>query len=258
MSEGAWFLVRCDMHKHEKMAALPNDAARLGWYVVLAEAKVQKKQGTFASELHFKAVVGRFARYLPDYIKAALIEREADRLVVHDWQRHQWAGKKAGQREDNGGTNEGQEEDLHAGAPAVPVPVNVKQPTSGEKGSGEEGADALDAYYRLTGSWPSQKVRPWITQLIDTHGDLAVIQALGAESIADSTRNTLLGRVSDRLEREAHEAEKRRQSAATKAAEEERQKLASIPPEVLEANKDRVHQMMVEAGLVTSKPKEAA
>ena len=138
MAERAWFAVECGMHKHEKMADLPSDTARLGWYTVLAEAKLQRKQGQFASEAHFRAVVGRFARYLKDYLTAKLIDRSDDgSLAVHDWQRHQWAAKKAGQREDNAGTSERQIEDLHAGGRAVtvPVPVDVYVSPSVENGT---------------------------------------------------------------------------------------------------------------------------
>lgn len=257
MAERAWFAVECGMHKHEKMAGLPNDTARLGWYVVLAEAKLQKKQGQFASEAHFKAVIGRFARYLTNYVDAKLLDQVEGGLVVHDWQRHQWAAKKAGQREDNEGTSEGQKEDLQARTPAVP-PVNVVS-TAGEEGvSGETGADALDAWYRLTGSWPSPKVLPWLNRLIDNHTDAAVCEALGAEWMADPTRNTILGRVSDRLAKEAHESEKRRAAAKKKAAEDERRRIEEMPAEQRAANLERLRQAMEEKGLRLPRPETAA
>lgn len=125
-----WFQVNCDLPKHPKMAALPNDAARWGWLAVLAEAKLQRKQGTFASEAHFKEVMGRHGRNLKHYVAAKLIEPRRDgSLAVHDWQHHQWAGTKAGQREDIPKTSDGQKEDPHAhagavhteGVPTVPV-----------------------------------------------------------------------------------------------------------------------------------------
>jgi hypothetical protein len=112
-----------------------------------------------------------------------------------------------------------------------------------------EPADALDAFYRLTGSWPSPKVLPWLNRLIDAHSDASVSQALGAEWIVSSDRSSILGRVNDRLEREAHEAEKRRQAASVKAAEEERRKIEAMPQEQREANKNRLREMMVKSGL---------
>ena len=121
-----WFVVECGLYKHPKMAALPNDTARFGWIAVLAEAKQQRQQGTFASEAHFKEVMGRHGRQLKHYLAVGLMERsEAGRLAVHDWKQHQWAGKKAGQREDNSETNEGQNEDPHARERAVSLSVGV-------------------------------------------------------------------------------------------------------------------------------------
>ena len=139
MTERAWFAVECGMHKHEKMAGLSSDMARLGWYAVLAEAKLQKRQGHFASEAHFRAVVGRYARFLKEYVAAHLLDAEADGgLSVHDWRRHQWAAKKAGQREDNAGTSGGQTEDPHAGADALSLSF-VDVSTGEYGGLGEEG-----------------------------------------------------------------------------------------------------------------------
>jgi hypothetical protein len=121
-----WFTVDCDLPDHPKMAALPTDAARWGWIVVLARAKRQRQQGTFANAGHFKAVMGKYATYLPAYIEARLMDELPDTtLAVHDWDRHQWKVKKAGQRGDNEGTFEGQEVDPRVGARAVAVSVPV-------------------------------------------------------------------------------------------------------------------------------------
>lgn len=130
---------------------------------------------------------------------------------------------------------------------------------SGEKGSGEEGADALDAYYRLTGSWPTPKVRPWLTKLADAHGEAAVSEALGAEWLADSDRMTFLGRVETRLEREAHESEKRRAAAQKKADDDERRRIQSMPEDQRAANLARLGEMMADRGLIRpSQTKPAA
>jgi len=114
-----------------------------------------------------------------------------------------------------------------------------------------EGADALDVWYRLTGSWPSPKVLPWLNELIDAHGDAAVADAIAVEWQANSDRKSILGRVQDTLSREAHEAEKRRQTARAQAAEEERRLIDSMPAEDKEANLARLRGLMVEKGLLS-------
>lgn len=128
------------------------------------------------------------------------------------------------------------------------------EPTGEEGVQGETGADALDAFYRLTTSWPSQKILPWLNQLVDDHGDAAVSDALGTEWELDSNRATFLGRVRDRLEREAHEARKRHEVAERQRLEEERRRIESMPPEQRAANMQRFAEMMKAAGLDIGKP----
>lgn len=99
------FLVAANVRGSAKLAALPSDAARLGFfYVVLGEAKAADVPGLFASRSHFREVSGRFARYLEDYLRVGILEagklcpRCAKRwgaiprggLVVHDWHEHQY------------------------------------------------------------------------------------------------------------------------------------------------------------------------
>jgi hypothetical protein len=96
-----WITVDVGLWKHPKMASLPNDTARYGWIVTLSEAKTQHPPGTFASVGHYKEVMGRFGRYLPDYLRAGLMESAAGAtLVIHDWKKHQWTVQKRGQRAD--------------------------------------------------------------------------------------------------------------------------------------------------------------
>lgn len=105
-------LVTATVRKSSKLAGLPSDTARLGFfYVVLAEAKLADPPGSFASAEHFRELAGRFGRYLPDYVKAGILE-VAPRLcpkcqekwstmpprkgahVVHDWHDHQYDPRK--------------------------------------------------------------------------------------------------------------------------------------------------------------------
>lgn len=105
----SWITVDIDLPKHPKLAELPNDTARFGWLAVLCEAKRQRNAGAFASDRHFREVLGRFGKYLPDYLAARLLERHEDgSLAVHGWQQYQWAVKKQRQRGDIEGTLGGQ------------------------------------------------------------------------------------------------------------------------------------------------------
>lgn len=102
-------LVEATVKKNAKLAALPSDTARLGFfYVVLAEGKLSKPiAGQFASKTLFIEVAGRFARYLRNYLDVGILEeaprlceRCAERwlpekpkrgvLVIHDWHEFQY------------------------------------------------------------------------------------------------------------------------------------------------------------------------
>ncbi len=214
-----WIAIDTGLPKHPKMAELPNDAARWGWLLTLLEAKEQRRPGAFASERHYRHVLGRHGRYLSSYVKAGLMERGEDgSLAVHDWQRHQWAGAKAAQREtsngqstDNRETSSRQKQDASR---AVPVPVLVPvlvENTEGGAGGNPEESDSLDTYHLLTG-W-----RPWgqfsgekLHAAIGEYGDGIVDAAMRAEAERDGDRDSLLKRTLARLSKEA---DRRREDA---------------------------------------------
>jgi hypothetical protein len=100
-----WFAVKVGARKNRKIVALPNDTARLGWFLgVLAEAKLQRPAGRFDSREQLIESVGRYGEHVDDYLRQGLLE-VAPRLceackralgtvppgcvVVHDWQVHQ-------------------------------------------------------------------------------------------------------------------------------------------------------------------------
>lgn len=101
------FLVTTTVNKSQRLADLPSDSARLGYfYAVLPQAKLAPIQGQFASRTIFREVAGRFARFERSYIAVGVLEvapnlcdrckarwKEAPRrgvLVVHDWHEHQY------------------------------------------------------------------------------------------------------------------------------------------------------------------------
>ena len=187
----SWIAVDTGLGNHHKMAHLPSDAARWGWLLTLCEAKEQRKPGTFASEVHFRYVLARHGKYLPDYIKAGLLDKSEDgTLTVHDWQKHQWAAAKAAQREDIPKTPLGHSEDIpktiegqkEDASRAVSVPVLVDVTTEGVQG---EPFPAIDAEaqtflegitHRLIRQAGDKQLAEYDRQIAD-HGLAAVISA---------------------------------------------------------------------------------
>ena len=204
-----WIAIDCDLFDHPKMVDLPSDAARYGWLVTLSKAKRQRNAGTFASSKHFAHVLGRYGRYVKDYIKAGLLELGDDgTLTIHDWRKHQWAASKArlreddegnsgGLNEDTGETSSGHSEDSRA-RNAVLSSLSVDVVTSGV-GSGAGGRtrpDPIVAYGVGTGDpeWPAMvwlsEHRVPITEggglhrklirLCEKHGAQTVIRSMAA------------------------------------------------------------------------------
>lgn len=111
-------------------------------------------------------------------------------------------------------------------------------------------ADAIDAYYRLTVSFPAGKVMAWLEDLVRDFGDAAVSDALGQEVIISDDRRTLLSRTQDRLRAGEHEAAKQREERVRAAAAAERERAESMPEEQRRANMQRLGDMMRERGLM--------
>lgn len=105
-------LIEATVRRNAKLAGLPSDTARLGYFYMLGDAKLSEPvPGRFASKGVFRDVAGRWARYLDDYIAAGLLELapklcprckaawssmppKPGALVVHDWQEHQYDPRK--------------------------------------------------------------------------------------------------------------------------------------------------------------------
>jgi hypothetical protein len=105
-------LVEATVRRNAKLASLPSDSARLGYFYLLGDAKLSEPApGQFASKAVFRDVTGRWARWLDDYIKVGLLELaprlcpkcktawsamppKSGVLVVHDWQEHQYDPRK--------------------------------------------------------------------------------------------------------------------------------------------------------------------
>lgn len=67
-----WIKVRVSLVSSDKVARLPNSAARWGWVKALLEAKVQRRPGVFAGRRHLADLLGAEGRYVPDYVRVGL------------------------------------------------------------------------------------------------------------------------------------------------------------------------------------------
>jgi hypothetical protein len=137
-----------------------------------------------------------------------------------------------------------------------PKAVGGRQsPPPTDDGEATEEADAIDAYYRLTVSFPAGKVLTWLEDLIRDFGNDAVSEALAIEVGISDDRRTLLSRTQDRLRAGDHQAAKEREARERAAAAAERQRAESMPEEQRAANLQRLGDMMRERGLMPSEPK---
>lgn len=87
-------------------------------------------------------------------------------------------------------------------------------------GSGE--GDPADAYWSLTGKYPTDKVLSWIDDLTSKFGAEAATRALAQAHIADGTTSTLLGRAQDQLRSDARGLDRKEQEAEKERLREKR------------------------------------
>lgn len=128
---------------------------------------------------------------------------------------------------------------------ALPVKKSKEEQSRAEEEKVEDASDDhLDAYYRLTGSFPSRKVLPWLNELADVHGSEEVSRALALEAESEEDRRTLLSRTQSRLERDAHQRRRAAEKVAAERAIEERRRIEEMPEEVRAANVARLRDMI--------------
>jgi hypothetical protein len=148
MPREPWIKIKIGIRRSGKMAALPTDTARLGWFYVLVEAKVQRHLGVFDNKAHFVEVMGRFGKYLDAYQAAGLLHvapdlcreckprhRDAKRgqVIVHDYLREQRdptnADRQANYRETHGDEDEGPDGDAEVTPTVTPAITAEVTPT---------------------------------------------------------------------------------------------------------------------------------
>lgn len=212
----AWITVDAGLPEHPKLTALPSDAARWSWLVIVCAAKRQRKPGRFADAKHLREVVGRHARHLPAYLAVGLIEPAADgSLAIHDWAEYQRdptaAARQARhrdgivtERDSHGNVTDDVTTLARAGALSLSVslsnPPNVKNLDDGSLGGSADEGDVLTDYRDLTLRYPTKAtVRDWLLRLADEYGRTATSAALAAEHVSDPDASTLISRAEGRL-----------------------------------------------------------
>lgn len=92
-------------------------------------------------------------------------------------------------------------------APAVGprMPSKAKQSKSIEEQHSTRATDPADAYWTLTGKYPTDKTLAWIDDLAGQYGADQVSWQMAHQHTLDDSCQTLLGRVRDALKREARQ-----------------------------------------------------
>lgn len=209
-----WVAVEATVRRSDKLAALPSDTARWGWLVMLGEAKLLRRQGSFTPAL-WAEVMGRYAKYQADYVALGLLHVAPDycdeekrgtclrgresfqegTLVVHDWPRHQreHAVRQQNYRDGQGDAeSDGQSDvlgdassDVRSDIPSRALSLSSVSSSSEEGGSG--GKPEVVALQRLAEELTG---RPYVmanvygglgqkavTEQLDLHGFAAVERA---------------------------------------------------------------------------------
>lgn len=141
----------------------------------------------------------------------------------------------------------------HSVGDAPRQPSTPSTPSTPVEASDAIKADAIDAYYRLTVSFPAGKVLTWLEDLIRDFGDAAVSDALAIEVGVSDDRRTLLSRTQDRLRAADHEAAKQREARDRAAAAASKLEAEPMSEEQRAANLERLRQQMEASGLVPAR-----
>lgn len=151
MPREPWIKVKIGVRRSGKLAALPNDTARLGYFYILIEAKVQRLLGAFDNKAHFVEVLGRFSKHFDAYLTVGLLEvapalcreckarhRDAKRgqVIVHDYRREQRDPTNADRQADYRATHAEDEEGAEGDADITPpVTDSVTPPVTDQQGA---------------------------------------------------------------------------------------------------------------------------
>jgi hypothetical protein len=91
------------------------------------------------------------------------------------------------------------------------------------------GPDPADAYWTLTGKYPTDKTLAWIDDLARQYGAAAVSWQMAHQHTLDDSAQTLLGRVRDALKRESRQLDRAEQEDEQARLREKRATGINIP-----------------------------
>lgn len=86
---------------------------------------------------------------------------------------------------------------------------SLAEPSTSRAEAPREDVDPADAYWQLTGKYPTEKTLSWVDDLTAKYGGDATIRALVTAHTADRATATLLGRAQDILRAEARQLDRR-------------------------------------------------
>lgn len=240
---------------------------------VLCMAEEQPERGRFRSERLLRLLLdepeegvhvgwGKWVKYLLEH--GDLVKQDRGVLYVVNWDEWQEgdftvAERVARLRKKRKDATAAATDDVTVPRVITPSDGGGKPSAVGRRPSADDRptdpieADAIDAYYRLTVSFPAGKVLTWLEDLIRSFGDAAVSDALAIEVGISDDRRTLLSRTQDRLRAGDHEAAKQREAADRAAAAASKAEAETMPEEQRAANLARLRDQMEAAGLVPSK-----
>lgn len=230
-----WFKHDAHFHEHPKclrlrrLAGARADSAEVGWWRIVAAAK-RVGGWTFEDEEHLRDAAGRYFGFIKLYREVGLL----DDLTIHNGEEYQ--GPMSGR--------ERVAQHRARNAPVVTPDVTSVTPRvdkSREEKSRQSArdtvADPAEAYWSLTGRFPTEKSLSWVDDLTRKYGAEATIRALVKAHTADRDSGTLLGRAQDvlrsearqldRAERDDEQARLREKRAVPRVQEPWRQELAA-------------------------------
>ena len=120
---------------------------------------------------------------------------------------------------------------------------SLAEPSRDKPSRANAGAsDPADAYWAVTGKYPTGKTLAWIDDLSEQYGVASVTVALGGCHREDDTVATLLGRVKDVLAREARRLDQAEREAEKARVVEMRKPtvLRVRPPDVSPEEAERI------------------
>lgn len=123
-------------------------------------------------------------------------------------------------------------------------------PASADALLNEDDDPHLQAWYRLTASWPSSKVTSWLDKLAADYGPGEVAAALGAVASDNGDRSTLISRAESLLRIKSRTNQRIYEQAVKDRQERDRKAIAEMPAEQRAENLRRLRDAMRQSGLI--------